>query len=395
VATPTTRTCRVDLFAAVLYAAHMRIPAIDLHTQHERLHEELLQALTSVLNSCAFVNGPEVAAFEREFAAYCEVGRSVGVGSGTDALTLTLRALGIAAADAVALPAFTFAATAEAVCHVGAQPVLVDIEPQSFTLDPEGLRRAIRKHRGSLRAVIPVHVYGQPAAMDEIAAVAAEAGLAIIEDAAQAHGARYRGRRVGGLGIAGCFSFYPTKNLGALGDAGAVTTNDNDLADRIALLRDHGQNRKYIHDIVGFNSRLDALQAAALRVKMRYLDTWNARRRVLAARYRAQLAEIHTVQVAAPATDCEHVYHLFVVRCRERNALREHLQARGIVSSVHYPLPLHFQPAFAHLGYRQGDLPIAEAAANEVLALPLYPELAEDSVTEICAAIREWTVTHR
>jgi dTDP-4-amino-4,6-dideoxygalactose transaminase len=370
----------------------MRIPAIDLHGQHERLREELVQTFTRVVASSAFINGPEVKAFEGEFAAYCEVGHAVGVGSGTDALALALRALGIGARDAVALPAFTFAATAEAVCHVGARPVLIDIEPQTFALDPECLHRAVRVHQGSLRAVIAVHLYGQPAPMDEIAAVAAEADLAIIEDAAQAHGARYRGRRVGGLGNAGCFSFYPTKNLGALGDAGAVTTNDGNIADRIAVLRDHGQNRKYVHDIVGFNSRLDALQAAALRVKLRHLDGWNARRQALAARYRAELAGVPEVAVPTPAADREHVYHLFVIRCRERDVLREHLEARGIASSVHYPLPLHFQPAFAHLG-RRGDLPVAEAAADEVLALPLYPELADDAVTEVCDAIREWAVT--
>lgn len=373
----------------------MRVPGADLRVQHRSLREELVQAFARVLDSAAFINGPDVAAFEREFAAYCEVRHAVGVGNGTDALALALRALGIGPQDLVVVPAFTFAATAEAVCHTGARPLLVDIEPQTFTLDPECLRRALRAHQGSVRAVIPVHLYGQPAAMDDIAAVAAESNVAIVEDAAQAHGARYRGRRVGGIGAAGCFSFYPTKNLGALGDAGAVSTNDDALAGRILSLRDHGQAQKYVHDVVGFNSRLDAVQAAALRVKLDHLDAWNARRQALAALYRARLSGVPEIELPVALADRTHVYHLFVVRCRARSALQAHLEARGIASAVHYPHPLHLQAAFAHVRADAGELPVAEAAAREVLALPLYPELTDETVVEISETIASWVEGRR
>jgi dTDP-4-amino-4,6-dideoxygalactose transaminase len=367
----------------------MRVPAADLRAQHVTLRDELIAAFERVLDSSGFVNGPEVAAFERDFAAYCEVAHALGVANGTDALMLALRALGVGVGDRVAVPAFTFAATAEAVYHVGARPLLVDIDPQTFTLDPEALRRATHAH-ANVRAIIAVHLYGQPAAMDDIRAVASELGAAVIEDAAQAHGARYRGRRTGGLGAIACFSFYPTKNLGALGDAGAVTTNDVQLAARITQLRDHGQDGKYIHSVVGFNSRLDGIQAAALRVKLRYVDRWNARRQALAALYRTGLRDVPGITPPVVAADREHVYHLFVVRCRERDRLRKHLDAVGISTGVHYPLPLHLQAAFADLGHQTGDFPAAEAAAREVLALPLYPELSEEAVAGVCGAVRSW-----
>jgi dTDP-4-amino-4,6-dideoxygalactose transaminase len=368
----------------------MRIPAADLAAQHRTLRAELLDAFRKVLDSSAFVHGAEVEAFEREFAAFCEVPHAVGVANGTDALALALRALHIGAGDAVAVPAFTFAATVEAVHHVGARPLLVDIEPQTFTLDPGALRHALQHAPTPVRAVIAVHLYGQPAAMDEITAVARVAGAAVIEDAAQAHGARYRGRRTGGLGVLGCFSFYPTKNLGALGDAGAVTTADAALAARLTTLRDHGQREKYVHDVVGFNSRLDGIQAAMLRVKLRHLDAWNARRQALAELYRHHLSDVAGLTLPAASPGREHVYHLFVVRCGARDALQAHLRTCGIGASVHYPLPVHLQPAFAELGYRAGDFPVAEAAAHEVLALPLYPELSDEQVARVCDAVRAW-----
>jgi dTDP-4-amino-4,6-dideoxygalactose transaminase len=368
----------------------MRIPVADLGAQHGALRDELLDAFRRVLDSSAFVHGAEVENFEREFAAYCEVPHAIGVANGTDALALALRALHIGTGDAVAVPAFTFAATAEAVLHVGARPLLVDIEPQTFCLDPAGLQRVLRDSSMPVRAVIPVHLYGQPAAMDEITAVARAAGAAVIEDAAQAHGARYRGRRTGGLGVLGCFSFYPTKNLGALGDAGALTTTDAALAARLAMLRDHGQREKYVHDIVGFNSRLDGVQAAMLRVKLRHLDAWNARRQALAELYRHHLRDVPDLTLPVAAPDRDHVYHLFVVRTAARAALRAHLQACEIGTSVHYPLPVHLQPAFAELGDRAGEFPVAEAAAREVLALPLYPELSDEQVITVCDAVRAW-----
>ena len=369
----------------------MAVPGVDLRAQHAALRAELLDAFNRVVTTSTFVHGPEVDAFEHEFAAFCDVQHALGVGNGTDALALALRALGIGVGDTVAVPAFTFAATIEAVYHVGARPLLVDIDPQTFTLDPEALRRAVRQAAVPPRAIIPVHLYGQPAAMADIASVAAEMDAAIIEDAAQAHGARYRGRRTGGLGTLACFSFYPTKNLGALGDAGAVTTNNASLAACIALLRDHGQQGKYRHAIIGYNSRLDGIQAAMLRVKLPHLDRWNTRRQAIAAHYCEAFTDLPALQPPPSARDREHVYHLFVIRCDGRDALQAHLAARGIATAVHYALPVHLQPAFADLGHSAGDFPIAEQAAHEVLALPLYPELSDDAVAAVCAAVREWS----
>jgi dTDP-4-amino-4,6-dideoxygalactose transaminase len=368
----------------------MPIPAADLRAQHAALHDELLAAFERILESSAFVLGPEVAAFEQEFAAYCEVRHAFGVGNGTEALALALRALEIGAGDRVALPAFTFAGTAEAVCHAGARPLFVDIDPQTFLMDPNALRGAIVRADGGVRAIIPVHLYGQMAPMDEIAAVARDSGAFIVEDAAQAHGARYGRRRAGSLGTLGCFSFYPSKNLGALGDGGAVTTNDPALAERVRLLHDHGQRRKYVHDLVGFSARLDGLQAAWLRVKLRHLAQWNARRRAIARLYDDALGGLAGIRVPHTAPWCEPVYHLYVIRCAQRDALKAHLEAAGIAAGTHYPIPLHLLPAFAGLGYRPGDFPAAEAAAREVLALPMYPELSDAAVAQVCAAVRAW-----
>ena len=368
----------------------MRVPQADLTAQHQALRSEIDAAIGRVIASSAFIRGPEVAAFEQEFATYCEVPHAIGVGNGTDALALALRAAGVTAGDAVATVPFTFAATVEAICHVGATPVLVDIDPRTFTMAPEALRDALRRHP-RVRAVIPVHLYGQPAAMDEIGACAAQAGAVVIEDAAQAHGARYRGVRVGGLGTLGCFSFYPGKNLGALGDGGAITTRDAALAERVALLRDHGQPRKYTHTCVGFNSRLDGLQAAVLRVKLPHLARWTERRRALAALYRRGLAGVDGIDLPDAAPEREHVYHLFVVRCTDRDGLHAALSTQGIATAIHYPIPLHLQPAFAFLRYEAGAFPQAEAAAHQVLALPLYPEMTDDAVATVCDAVRTWS----
>lgn len=367
----------------------MHIPQADLFTQHEGIRAEIEAAIRRVIESSAFIRGPEVAAFQEEFAAYCEVPHAVGVGNGTDALALALRVLDIGPGDEVATVPFTFAGTLEAICHVGAKPVLVDIEPRTFTMDAEALERVVRSHP-RLRAVLPVHLYGQPASMDAIHACARQIGAAVIEDAAQAHGARYKRVRVGGLGRLGCFSFYPGKNLGALGDAGAVTTGDAALAERIALLRDHGQPRKYTHELVGFNSRLDGLQAAVLRVKLRHLERWNARRRALAGLYRRALAGLPGIEVSEPAAEREHVYHLFIIRCADREGLQAYLAEREIATAIHYPIPLHLQTAFAFLGHRAGDFPCAETCAREVLALPLYAEMSEEAVAQVCTAVREW-----
>ena len=369
----------------------MRIPLADLRAQHTALRDELVEAFRRVLESSAFVLGPELAAFERQFAAYCEVPHALGVGSGTEAIALALRALGVGLGDSVLLPAFTFIGTAEAVCHTGARPVFVDIEPQTLTLDPAALRAAIEKHH-NVRAVIPVHLYGQVAAMHEIAAVAKETGAVVVEDAAQAHGARYHGRRAGSLAAIACFSFYPSKNLGALGDGGAITTGDADLATRVALLRDHGQHKKYMHDMVGFTARLDGVQAAWLSVKLRYLEQWNVRRRAIAQMYDNALRDLPGISPPITAAGREHVYYLYVARCSRRDALKAHLDACGIAAAIHYPVPLHLQPAFAHLGYRPGDFPVAEAAAREVLALPLYPEMSDAAVAEVYETVRKWAM---
>lgn len=380
----------IDLGGGLRYApSRMRIPAADLRAQHDALRDELHAAFDRVLEASSFIHGPEVEGFEREFATLCEVPHAVAVSNGTEALAMALRALDVGAGDLVAVPAFTFVATAEAVCHVGARPLFVDIDPVTFTLDPGALRYTLRQH--AVRAVIPVHLYGQAAAMDDIANVARDGGAAVIEDAAQAHGARYRGRRVGGLGRLACFSFYPSKNLGGLGDGGAVTTHDADLAARLRLLRDHGQTAKYTHGLIGYNARLDGLQAAFLRVKLPHLDRWNARRQALAAAYRRGLAGLSGIGPPETAVDREHVYHLFVIRCARRDALQAHLHANGIATGIHYPLPLHLQPAFARLRHEAGDLPVSEAAAREVLALPLYPELTDDAVARVCGVVRAWT----
>jgi len=367
----------------------MRIPQADLRAQNDTLRAEIDAAIGRVIDSSAFIRGPELVAFEQEFAAYCEVPHAIGVGNGTDALWLALRALGIGPGDEVATVPFTFAATVEAICHVGATPVLVDIEPSTFTMDPEALRRTIEKHP-QLRAIIPVHLYGQPAAMDDILACAHSIGAAVIEDAAQAHGARYKGKRAGGIGTLGTFSFYPGKNLGALGDAGAVTTRDAQLAARISLLRDHGQPRKYTHDCIGFNSRLDGLQAAVLRVKLPHLERWNTRRRALAALYRRALTGLPGIEVPEPAAEREQVYHLFIIRCAARDDLQQYLTVQEIAAAIHYPIPLHLQPGFAFMGYRAGDFPQAEDCARKVLALPLYPEMSEEALAAVCGAVREW-----
>lgn len=367
---------------------HMRVPLARLQAQHERLRAELEAAFDRVLHGSAFILGSEVEAFEEEFSRSCEVGEAVAVNSGTDALILILRALGIGAGDLVAVPALTFAATAEAVCLAGARPLVVDVEERTLNLDPLALERAMERER--IRAVIPVHLYGHPADIDSIVALSERHGAYVIEDAAQAHGARLGGRRVGGLGVAAAFSFYPTKNLGALGDGGAITTNDRSLALRLRQLRDHGQDDKYHHVLLGMNSRLDGLQAAFLRVKLPYLEEWNTRRRALAQEYRQGLCGCRLVEPLAVRSDVEAVYHQFVVRCRKREAARAFLAERGIQTAVHYPIPVHLQPAFAFLQQSPGSCPVAERASAEVLALPMYPELEDSEVQFVCETLRRF-----
>lgn len=358
----------------------------DLTRQYAALKDELDEAVTGVLSRGAFILGEEVAAFESAFARYCEAEHAVGVSNGLDALTLILRGLKIGPGDEVILPANTFIATALAVLHAGATPLLVDHDPESYNIDPAAAERAIGART---RAIIAVHLYGQPADMDPLAELATRRRLLLIEDAAQAHGARYRGRRVGTLGAAAAFSFYPGKNLGAAGDAGAITTNDPDLARWVREARDYGSRGKYEHVIPGCNMRLDALQAAILRVKLARLDEWNLKRREIARSYRRRLDGL---DLATP-TECpdrDHVYHQFVIQCGRRDDLLSRLHGRGIQAGMHYPIPLHRQQALAGRARIGGDLLYSESCAPRLLSLPIHPYLTEPELDRVVDAIREF-----
>lgn len=359
------------------------IPLVDLRAQYRSIREEIDAAIGRVVHRAAFIGGEEVAQFESEFAAYCGAAACVGVGNGTDAIYLVLRALGVGAGDEVVTVSHTFIATCEAVSLAGAEPVFVDVRPDTMLMDAARLERAITPRT---RAVIAVHLYGQLCDMDSILAVAGARGIPVIEDAAQAHGATWRGRRAGTFGAAATFSFYPGKNLGAYGDAGAVVGNDADLVARVRLLANHGRREKYLHETIGVNSRLDSLQAAVLRAKLPHLDRWNEARRRHAARYLAQLAE-SGVELPGVDPGAAPVWHLFVVRSPRREELQRELKARGIDSGVHYPLAVHQQPAYA--GVRPRDpLPHSERAAAEVLSLPMYAELTDAEIDAVCEAVR-------
>jgi len=363
--------------------AQRRIPLVDLKQQHQTIWPEIEKALRQVIESSQFILGDAVARFEEHFAAYCGVPYAIGVDSGTSALELILRAFDIGPGDQVITAANTFIATVLAIAYTGAQPVLVDVDPETMNLDPMQLERAISPRT---RAILPVHLYGQPADMDAIAEIAERHGLLVIEDACQAHGARYKGKRVGALGHAAAFSFYPAKNLGALGDGGMVVTRDADLAARIRKLRNYGQDRKYHHVLLGYNRRLDTIQAAVLDVKLCALDARNAARRAHAMRYTANLKDL-PLSLPSTAAETEPVYHLYVIRTAERDALQQFLAAHGVDTGIHYPIPIHLQPAFSHLGYRKGDFPVTEDCASKVLSLPMYPELIPEQIDSICNLI--------
>lgn len=364
--------------------AGARVPFLDLRAPHRELREELAAAYERVMERGWFINGPEVEAFEAEFAAYCGARHCIGVGNGLDALHLVLRAAGIREGDEVIVPANTFIATFLAVTYTGAVPVPVEPDPDTHNLDPARIEAAVTPRT---RAVVPVHLYGQPADMDAVREVADRHGLLLVEDAAQAHGAECRGRRAGGLGDAAGFSFYPGKNLGAAGDAGAVTTSDDRLAERIRTLRNYGSSTKYVHEMQGFNSRLDELQAALLRVKLRHLDAWNARRARVAAAYLEGLAGSGVVLPHVPEW-CTPSWHLFVVRSEDRDGLQRRLAARGIDTLVHYPIPSHLQAAYADLGHGEGAFPLSERLAREVLSLPMGPHLGGEEVERVIEAVR-------
>jgi dTDP-4-amino-4,6-dideoxygalactose transaminase len=358
------------------------IPFLDLQAQHRALEPELVDAARRVIASGQFVLGPENAAFEREFADFCGVDHAIAVSTGTSALHLALLAAGIGPGDEVITTPATFVATVAAIQYAGATPRLVDIDPVSWTLDPEQLAQAITP---ATKAIVPVHLHGRLADMEAISAIARDHGLLVIEDACQAHGAEEAGRRAGSFGDLGCFSFYPGKNLGACGEGGAVVTNRPDLAERVRQLRDWGQTRKYLHARKGFNYRMDEMQAAMLRVKLPHLDRWTRMRRAAAARYDALLDAVGVTH-AAPAYAGEHVYHVYAVCVPDRDRLREAL-APSIQTSIHYPIPVHLQPAYADLGYGPGDFPHAERLAREMLSLPLFPEITPQQIDTVCIAL--------
>lgn len=364
------------------------IPLLDLKAQHAPLRGDLAAAIERVLASGQFVLGAEVEAFEEHFASYCGTRFAIALNSGTSALHLALLAAGIGPGDEVITTPMTFVATAAAVLYSGARPVLVDIDPVSWTIDPERVAAAITPRT---RAILPVHLHGRMAAMDELLSLADARGLAVIEDAAQAHGAELAGRRAGSIGDAGCFSFYPGKNLGACGEGGALVTDDARIADAVRLLRDWGQAGKYHHVVNGYNYRMDAIQAAILDVKLGRIEAWTEARRRHAQRYGALLAGAGIGTPQAPL-DARHVYHVYAVRVPARDAVRQQLHEMGIATGIHYPVPVHLQPAYAQLGYRRGDFPIAEKLAAETLSLPMYPELSADQVDSVAQAVASLAV---
>ncbi len=360
------------------------IPFLDLHAQYRTIRGEIDEAIHRVLESTEFILGSEVQAFEHEFAAYCGTRHGVAVNSGTSALHLALLAAGVGPGDEVITVPFTFVATVAAIGYTGATPRFVDVDPRTLTMDPGRLERAITART---KAVIPVHLYGHPADLDPIVEVAHARGVSVVEDAAQAHGARYRGRRVGSVGEFGCFSFYPGKNLGAYGEGGLVLTDDDEHARTLRMLRDWGAEQKYRHVLRGFNYRMDGIQGAILRVKLRRLDEWTQARRALAACYERRLAD-SPARLPENAPDCEPVHHVYAIRTGQRDDLRAALTARGIGTGIHYPSPVHLLPAYADLGLARGAFPNAEAAADEVLSLPLYPEMPASACDEVADAVR-------
>ena len=366
----------------------MGVPFVDLKAQHLTIRKELDAALRDVIDASAFILGPAVERFERHFAEYLGVEEVVAVSNGTTAIQLALLALNIGPGDDVLLPAHTFIATAEAVSHVGARPVFVDVRPDTGNMNPELLQAAVTPRT---RAILPVHLYGQPADMEPILRFGWANGLAVVEDAAQAHGAYYRGRRAGSFGRAACFSFYPGKNLGAFGEGGAIATGDPELALRLRRLRDHGQTSRYHHAEVGYNARMEGIQGAVLDVKLRHLDAWNKARRAHAAFYTRGLA-ITGARVPIEAMGCDSVFHLYVIRTERREELRAHLGERGIQTGLHYPIPVHLQDAYASLGHREGDFPVAEAWARECLSLPMYAELSREQQNEVIQAVKSFSL---
>jgi dTDP-4-amino-4,6-dideoxygalactose transaminase len=371
---------------------HLQIPFVDLAAQYAAIETEINQAISKVLRKTNFILGEEVELFEQEFAAFCEADYAVGVDSGTSALELALKAYEIGPGDEVITVANTFIATTLAISYTGAIPVLVDIDPSTYTMDISLLEKAITPRT---KAIIPVHLYGHPVDMTPLLEIAQKYELIIIEDACQAHGARYKGKRVGSLGHAAAFSFYPGKNLGAYGDGGIVVTNNSRTAESLRLLRNYGSVKKYHHAVRGFNRRLDTLQAAVLRVKLRYLEAWSEARRQHATRYGQLLADYSdSVVIPTPADYAEPVFHLYVIRVNNRDAVQTYLHQQGIATVIHYPIPIHLQPAYRDLNYRQGDFPVTERFAEQILSLPMYPEMTETSLKYVAMALKGIISSH-
>jgi dTDP-4-amino-4,6-dideoxygalactose transaminase len=370
----------------------MQIPLVDLHAQYDPLKEEILAALAEVLDGMNLFLGPQLSAFEQEFAEFSQCAHGIGVSNGTDALELALRAVGVGPGDEVITQPNSFIATSEAISATGATPVFVDVSAKTATLDPSLLEGAITS---KTKAIIPVHLYGRPADMDAIMSVAQGRGITVIEDACQAHGALYHGRRAGSLGDLACFSFYFSKNLGAYGEGGAVTTNKAELAERVRLYRDHGSRVRYEHEVVGRNARLDEMQAAILRIKLRHLERWNEARRAHAKRLNDGLGATSVEAPVPGGPDTYEVFHLYVVRHPQRDQLRECLAEHGVATGVHYPRPIHLQPAYASLGYRAGSFPVTERLAAQSLSLPLYAELTDDQVRRIIGAVKAFDAAPR
>jgi dTDP-4-amino-4,6-dideoxygalactose transaminase len=360
------------------------IPFLNLKTQHQTLKAEILSAVSEVLDSTAFAGGQFVTKFEEEFAAYCGTKCAVGVGNGTDALWFALLALGIGPGDEVITVPNTFIATAEAITYCGAKPVFIDVDEETYTMDPRLIERAITPRT---RAIIPVHLYGQMADMDPILQIARKHNLFVIEDACQAHGATYKGRIAGSMGDVGCFSFYPGKNLGACGEAGASVTNSVELRNKMAMFRDHGQAKKYYHSVVGWNGRMDGIQGAILSIKLKHLRDWTDSRRSHAKAYSAALSHVPGVLAPKEAADRTHVFHLYVLRVKNRDAMLKTLAERGVNCAIHYPVPLHLQEAYSSLGIRPGSLPVSERCAQEIISLPMFPELTAADIEKVVSEI--------
>ncbi len=363
----------------------MKVPFLDLKAQYQSIREEIADGLQKVLEDTAFAGGPYVAEFEKAFAPYCASQYAVGVGNGTDALWVALIGLGVGPGDEVITAANTFIATAEAISFCGAKPVFVDVQPQTFNMDPAAFEAAITPRT---KAVIPVHLYGQTADMEPILAIARKHNLWVIEDASQAHGAEYQGKPAGSLGQAGCFSFYPGKNLGAYGEAGGVVTNDTALVEKMRMFRDHGQRQKYYHGMVGWNARMDGFQGAVLSVKLKYLPAWTEARRAHARRYNELLANVPGVTTPTEMPWAKHVYHIYAILVDNRDALMKALADEGVATGIHYPIPLHLQEAYQDLGYQAGAFPVAEALAARQVSLPMYAELTDAQIEHVAAVIK-------